>query len=150
MLRKPIHWLLYGGIWFLMGVYYTSWDMVAYHARFLSMLPMNLCQNAVWALEGLLILRIAERFNLRVGFSCAVMPAPPDDSAAFHQDGSHHRVGRSRPIAPAGQAQRQAHAFAFQAHSPNNAPANCFASNGCKSSGCSPSPTYLIGNPSSF
>lgn len=35
-------------------------------------------------------------------------------------------------------------------YSANNAAANCFASNGCKSSGCSPTPMNLMGRPSSF
>src|ERR1035441_9299958 len=97
-------------------------------------------------------LGLAEGLDFRMGFSGAMMPAPPDDSVPFHQDRPYHWVGRSRPIAPAGQAQSQAHILAIphlrsvakRCHSPNNAPANCFASNGCRSSACSPRPMNLI------
>lgn len=74
MLKKPLHWLLYIGIWVLMGLYYTSWDMAVYRAAFLNVLPMNLCQNAVWGLEGLLIIRLAERFPIE-SFSRRSLPA---------------------------------------------------------------------------
>src|ERR1035438_9062704 len=47
-------------------------------------------------------LRLAEGLDFRMGFSRAMMPAPPDDLAPFHQDRPYHRVGRSHPIAPAG------------------------------------------------
>ena len=74
MLRKPLHWVLYGGVWVLMGLYFTSWDMVAYHMPFLAVLPMNLCQNAVWALEGLVIIRIARSHPIE-SFSRASLKA---------------------------------------------------------------------------
>ena len=74
MLKKPSHWLIYIGIWVLMGIYYTTWDMAAYHVGFLMMLPMNLCQNAVWGLEGLLIIRIAGRYPI-TSFTRASLPA---------------------------------------------------------------------------
>jgi len=63
-MKRPLHWLLYGGVWLLMGLYYTIWDLVAYHGTLRVMLPMNLCQNAVWAAEGLLIIRLAERYPI--------------------------------------------------------------------------------------
>jgi sensor histidine kinase YesM len=57
-----------------MGLYYTLWDMVSYHMPFLGLLPMNLCQNAVWAVEGLVILRIARRHPIQ-SFSRRSLPA---------------------------------------------------------------------------
>jgi signal transduction histidine kinase len=74
MFKKAEHWFMYGGIWVLMGLYYTTWDMASYHMPFLSVLPLNLMQNAVWGLEGLLIIRIAERFPIRT-FSIKDLPA---------------------------------------------------------------------------
>ncbi|NTV74401.1 MAG: histidine kinase [Holophaga sp.] len=74
MFKKPVHWIMYGGIWVLMGLYYTTWDMLAYHMPVLSVLPMNLLQNAVWALEGLVILRVARRFPIQ-SFSLKGLPA---------------------------------------------------------------------------
>jgi hypothetical protein len=62
------------------------------------------------------LLRIAERLDFRMGFSRTVMPASPDDLAPFHQHRPDHRVGRSRPIAPPGQAQSPAHVVAVQVH----------------------------------
>lgn len=74
MMKKPLHWLIYAGIWALMGLYYTTWDMVSYHMPFTWALPLNLCQNGVWALEGLLIIRLAERFPI-ASFSRRSLPA---------------------------------------------------------------------------
>jgi len=81
MFKRPAHWLIYIGIWVLMALYYTTWDMVAYHMGFLTVLPLNLCQNAVWALEGLLIIRIAGRYPIEsfsrrsLGNKPAIIPA---------------------------------------------------------------------------
>ncbi len=57
-----------------MALYYTSWDVLAYHGRVLDALPLNFCQNMVWALEGLLIIKIAERFPIH-SFSLSSLPA---------------------------------------------------------------------------
>lgn len=88
MVKKPWFWITYAAAWGLMSLYYAAWDAVGYRMAFLSVLPMNLCQNAVWALEGLLLLRIAARFpitsfdrrslpawiiNLGSGFALAVL-----------------------------------------------------------------------------
>ncbi|WP_157492423.1 sensor histidine kinase [Geothrix fermentans] len=55
-------WRWYWGIWGLMGLYMATWDMVMYPAEsFLRLLGMNLLQNAVWALAGLFLIRLADR-----------------------------------------------------------------------------------------
>src|SRR5215213_7980265 len=41
-------------------------------------------------------------------------------------------------------------AIAVYSFAENSASANCFASKGCRSSGCSPRPTNLIGRPNSL
>jgi hypothetical protein len=58
-----------------------------------------------------LALRVAQRFNLGVGFAGSPMPALADHPAAFDQDGTHHRVGRGSAIAAPRQAHCQAHPF---------------------------------------
>jgi sensor histidine kinase YesM len=57
-----------------MGLYYSSWDALLYRMPLLEVLPMNLCQNLVWALEGVLIIRLAERYPIQ-SFSRRSAPA---------------------------------------------------------------------------
>jgi len=64
MFGRTRHWLFYGGIWVLSALYFTTWDVVYFHQAFLKVLPLNLLQHTVWALEGLLILRLARRFPI--------------------------------------------------------------------------------------
>ncbi|BDU77839.1 sensor histidine kinase [Mesoterricola sediminis] len=74
MWTKRAHWLLYGAAWGLMGLYYATWDAVAYNLAFLGVLPMNLCQNAIWGLEGLLLMAVARRFPI-TAFDRRSLPA---------------------------------------------------------------------------
>lgn len=55
-------WSWYWGIWALMGLYMTSWDLVMYpSSSFGRMLALNLLQNATWGLLGLFLLWLANR-----------------------------------------------------------------------------------------
>jgi len=64
MFSRTRHWFFYAGIWVLSSIYFTTWDVVFFHQAFLKVLPLNLLQHSVWALEGLLILRLAQRFPI--------------------------------------------------------------------------------------
>jgi len=61
MLNRARRWIVYGGVWALSATYFAFWDTVLYKQPILRMLPLNLLQHLVWALEGLLILAMARR-----------------------------------------------------------------------------------------
>ena len=55
-------WGWYWGIWALMGLYMTTWDLAVYpSAPVLRLLVMNLLQNGVWGVLGLFLLWLANR-----------------------------------------------------------------------------------------
>jgi two-component system LytT family sensor kinase len=64
MFERTRHWIVYGAIWALSALYFTTWDVVYFRQSFLTVLPLNLAQHCIWALEGLLILRLARRFPI--------------------------------------------------------------------------------------
>ena len=61
MFGRARKWIVYGIPWVLSAAYFAFWDTVLYSQPFHRMLPMNLLQHMVWALEGLLILDLAKR-----------------------------------------------------------------------------------------
>jgi two-component system LytT family sensor kinase len=62
MTRMRLKWGWYWGIWALMGLYMTTWDMAVYpSAPILRLLVMNLLQNGIWGLLGLFLLWLANR-----------------------------------------------------------------------------------------
>ena len=62
MTRMRPKWGWYWGIWTLMGLYMTTWDMALYpSASFLRLLAMNLLQNWIWGFLGLFLLWLANR-----------------------------------------------------------------------------------------
>src|SRR6185369_3907361 len=99
---------------------------------------------------------VAQRLDFRVRPARPAMPASTDDFALLYQHGADYRIRRSPAITPACEAQSKTHQersgslsvrlcqwvaerqllVQFVSHSSNNAAANSFASNGCKSSGC--------------
>jgi hypothetical protein len=55
-------WRWYWGIWALMGLYMTTWDLVMYPAApLVRTLVMNLLQNAAWGLLGVFLIWLAYR-----------------------------------------------------------------------------------------
>jgi len=55
-------WGWYWGIWALMGLYMTTWDLALYpSSSVLRLLVMNLAQNGVWGVLGLCLLGLANR-----------------------------------------------------------------------------------------
>jgi two-component system LytT family sensor kinase len=59
-------WLMYWGVWMLLGVYMATMDAVMFpKMRFFgSVLPMNLLQNLAWGTAGLGVLALARRWPL--------------------------------------------------------------------------------------
>lgn len=55
-------WGWYWGIWTLLGLYMTTWDLAQYpSASLLRLLVMNLLQNGIWGCLGLFLLWLANR-----------------------------------------------------------------------------------------
>ncbi|WLT33085.1 sensor histidine kinase [Geothrix sp. PMB-07] len=55
-----LSWKWYWGIWGLMGLYMTTWDMALYPSSpVLRLLTMNLLQNGAWGLLGLFLIWLA-------------------------------------------------------------------------------------------
>jgi hypothetical protein len=55
-------WGWYWGIWALMGLYMTTWDLALFpSASILRLLAMNLLQNGIWGFLGLFLLWLANR-----------------------------------------------------------------------------------------
>ncbi len=60
MQRVELKWSWYWGLWAMMGLYMTTWDVAMYpSASLLRLLIMNLLQNGVWGLLGLFLLWLA-------------------------------------------------------------------------------------------
>lgn len=56
-----LSWKWYWGIWGLMGLYMTTWDMAMYASTSVfRLLAMNLLQNGIWGLLGLFLIRFAD------------------------------------------------------------------------------------------
>jgi hypothetical protein len=55
------------------------------------------------------LLRIAERFDLRMWEAGTTMPAAPDGLPTFDEHRAHHRIGGSHAITPPGEAEGIAH-----------------------------------------
>ena len=69
------------------------------------------------AFDGLAsLLRVPNGLDFRMRLAGATMPAAAEDATVFDQDRSNHRIRRSSAVTAAGQAQGQAHVFAFSAH----------------------------------
>ena len=64
------------------------------------------------------VLSVTESFYFSVRFPGTVVPATPNDFAAFNQDSPNHRVGRGGPVAAASEPQSEPHEFRVQSLSP--------------------------------
>ena len=78
------------------------------------------------------LLRIANCFDFSVCFAGTMMPAMPDDLAAFDKDSADHWVRGGKSVTAAGESQGAAHetTFVLTPQSLNRASENCFASKG--------------------
>jgi two-component system LytT family sensor kinase len=66
MTQRLRTWLMYWGIWMLLGVYMATMDAVMFPKMnfFTTVLPMNLAQNFAWGCAGLGVLALARRWPL--------------------------------------------------------------------------------------
>src|SRR5439155_19101879 len=104
------------------------------------------------------IARFPQRLHLGVRASGPRVKPLPHPLAVADHDGAHHGVGGAEPTAALRQRERARHPAAVlrnqsqrRAHhaSVTSPLTNTVGSNGWRSSSCSPTPTSLIGRPSS-
>src|SRR5579872_4718638 len=59
-------WLVYWGVWTILGIYMATMDAVRFPAMpfFTTLVPMNLAQNLVFGCAGLGVLALARRWPL--------------------------------------------------------------------------------------